>query len=191
MTPDWVGEVHDAHCRWNDVTFDAAAGALSIRCWQWYRTLWKELLVVFEGLSDPPTIDREEQLPYYELSTIYFSPVSNRVHIRFHAGLSIEYSTAEPRYSFRCPTGRTMTEWPDKEDSWIEIHQYMGRGTLQGFHFFCRIKNQIINATIGTMTMSPTGIDPEISASTKAIVRESTKANAAKMCMAYCEGVNP
>jgi hypothetical protein len=110
IRPNWVGEVHDARCRFEDITFDSTAGALSIRCWQRDATVWKESLVVFEGLPCPPTISREEEVSYYELSTIYFDPDAKRVHICFHAGLSIEYSADQPRYSFRGPTGQTRTE---------------------------------------------------------------------------------
>jgi len=62
--PDWVGEVHDANCRFEDITFDAATGTLSIRCWQPVRGLvngdsvWEELLIEFEGLTSPPIINR-------------------------------------------------------------------------------------------------------------------------------------
>jgi hypothetical protein len=110
IRPDWVGEVHDARCRFEDIAFDSAAGALSIRCWQLDASVWKELLVVFEGLLCPPTISREEELQYYELSTVYFDPDAKRVHICFHAGLSIEYSADQPRYSFHGPTGQTRRE---------------------------------------------------------------------------------
>ena len=110
IRPDWVSEVHDARCRFGDMAFDSGTGALSIRCWQLDAFVWKELLVVFEGLPCPPIISREEELPYYELSTVYFDPDAKRVHICFHAGLSIEYSADETRYSFRGPTGQTRRE---------------------------------------------------------------------------------
>jgi hypothetical protein len=110
IRPHWVGAVHDARCHFGDISFDSTVGALSIRCWQLDASVWKELLVVFEGLRCPPTISREEELPYYELSTVYFDPDAKRVHICFHAGLSIEYSADQPRYSFRGPTGQTQRE---------------------------------------------------------------------------------
>lgn len=110
IRPDWVGELHDARCRFEDITFDSAEGALIIRCWQLHAPIWKELLVVFEGLPCPPTISRGEQLPYYELSTVYFDPDAKRVHICFHAGLSIEYSASQPRYQFRGQTGQIRRE---------------------------------------------------------------------------------
>lgn len=113
IRPDWVGEVHDARCRFEDISFDSAAGALSIRCWQRdaSASLWKELLVVFEGLPCVPAIRREEELSYYELSIVYFDPDAKRVHICFHAGLSIEYSADQPHYSFRGATGQTRREF--------------------------------------------------------------------------------
>jgi hypothetical protein len=64
------------------------------------------LLIVCEGLTEHPAISRAETLPYYELSTIYFDPRTKHVHIRFHAGLSIEYPATEPKLSYRGPTGR-------------------------------------------------------------------------------------
>lgn len=30
--PEWIGEIHDAQCRFKDIAFDSAAGVLSIRC---------------------------------------------------------------------------------------------------------------------------------------------------------------
>jgi hypothetical protein len=106
VKPDWVAKVHDARSHFEDITFDSSVRTLSIRCWQLRDAAWEELLVVFEGLTCPPTISREEALPYYELSTIYFDPVAKRVHISFHAGLSIEYSADVPKYLFRGPTGQ-------------------------------------------------------------------------------------
>jgi hypothetical protein len=112
QAPEWVGEVHDAECRFEDIAFDAAAGTLSIRCWRPAErplrrdSVWEELLIVFEGLSCPPTISQEETLPHYELSTIYFDPSAKHVHICFHAGLSIEYAAATPSFSFRGVTGQ-------------------------------------------------------------------------------------
>lgn len=115
VRPDWAGTVHDANCRFEDIVFDSAAGTLSIRCWQPFErplrrdSLWEELLIVFEGLTAQPTIRRAETLPYYEFSTVYFDPHSKQVHVCFHAGLSIEYPAAEPKHSYRGPTGRRAT----------------------------------------------------------------------------------
>ena len=112
VRPDWAGEVHDANCRYEDVVFDSAAGALIIRCWRPFErplrrdSLWEELLIVFEGLTARPAINRAETLPYYELSTVYFDPRAKRVHICFHVGLSIEYPATEPRFSYRGATGQ-------------------------------------------------------------------------------------
>jgi hypothetical protein len=106
VEPDWVGKVHDARCHFEDIVFDSAAGSLSIRCWQLSTTVWEELLVVFDGLTCPPTISCHEALPYYELSTIYFDLGAKRIHICFHAGLSIEYSADVPSFSFRGTTGQ-------------------------------------------------------------------------------------
>ena len=112
VRPDWIGEVHDAECRFEDITFDPALGTLSIRCWRpvgWASgrdAVWEELLVVFDRLTCPPTISQEEALPYYELSTIYFDPVAKHMHICFHAGLSIQYPADTPNISFRGLTGQ-------------------------------------------------------------------------------------
>jgi len=110
IRPDWVGEVHDARCRFDDIAFDSSTGALSVRCWRPEGAVWREVLVVFEGLTCPPAIGREETLPYYELSTVYYDPGAKRVHICFHAGLSIEYSADRPRYSFHGATGQTRKD---------------------------------------------------------------------------------
>ena len=108
VRPDWVGEVHDATCRFEDIVFDSATGTLSIRCWRPVRrnSVWEELLVRFDGLTFPPTIDQAEKLPYYEMSTIYFDSNAKQVHICFHAGLSIYYPAAAPGFSFRGLTGQ-------------------------------------------------------------------------------------
>jgi len=108
VRPDWVGEVHDATCRFVDIVFDSATGRLSIRCWRPVRrnSVWEELLVRFDGLTFPPTIDQAEKLPYYEMSTIYFDSNAKQVHICFHAGLSIHYPAGAPGFSFRGPTGQ-------------------------------------------------------------------------------------
>jgi len=117
--PDWVGEVHDAECRFKDITFDATTGTLSIRCWRpvnWSASrdsVWEELLIQFEGLTSPPTINRQETLPYYELSTVHFDPAAKRIHICLHAGLSIHYPAVTPSYSFRGPTGQRRNREQD------------------------------------------------------------------------------
>jgi hypothetical protein len=110
--PPWEGEVHDARCHFEDITFDPATGKLRIRCWRPLRSpterdsSWEELLVVFSGLVTSPTTERQEVLPYYELSTVYFDPGEHSVHICFHAGLSIHYSAQAPDYSFLGSTGK-------------------------------------------------------------------------------------
>lgn len=112
VSPDWTGELHDANCRFQDITFDPTAAVLSIRCWRpvgWAsgrHVMWEELLIVFAGLTCAPTITQEEVLAYYELSTVYFDSNAGRVCICFHAGLSIEYPASAPSFSYRGPTGQ-------------------------------------------------------------------------------------
>jgi len=67
--------------------------------------VYEELLIVFEGLTCPPNINREEDLSYYELSAIYFDPKDRQVSVWFHAGLSIVFPASSPNFSFRGPSG--------------------------------------------------------------------------------------
>jgi hypothetical protein len=112
IRPEWIGEVHDAECRFEDIIFDSATRTMSILCWRPAErplrkdSIWEELLIAFEDLAIAPTIDQQEKLPYYELSTLYFDSKAKRVSVCFHAGLSIEYPAPKPGFRFRGPTGQ-------------------------------------------------------------------------------------
>jgi hypothetical protein len=114
--PEWVGEVHDARCSFRDIAFDQSARKLSIRCWRpvaggiGVGSIWEELLVTFDRLSEFPDIQRTEVLPYYEIATVFFDPKLQRVYVCFHAALSISFSAPTPKFWYCGPTGRRL-EW--------------------------------------------------------------------------------
>src|SRR5882724_2912224 len=109
--PNWEGDLHDAWCRYREITFDPAKSVLNIYCWRPMigrnepDAELEQLLVVFESLISPPRIVQGGVLPYYELSTIYFAPKDQKVCVCFHAGLSIDIPATSPNFSFRGPTG--------------------------------------------------------------------------------------
>ncbi len=114
--PEWEGQVHDAVCGPSSIALDPTGKRLSVRCWRPVTgymdagAVWEELVFGFDGVAEPPSVERKEVLPYYEIATVFFDPREHRVWVSFHAGLMVSFPCMSPRLYYGGPTGRRL-EW--------------------------------------------------------------------------------